>query len=77
MNSRAVLHRAVEALDVADLEYNVLLDREVQELLRLVNARRHGLLDEHVYAVLHRELRHFVMSDRRHDDADNTRSSVL
>ena len=53
-----LLHRPVEPLDVADVEHLVLLAREPEQLLRLLERGGHRLLDEHVHAGLHQIARH-------------------
>ena len=63
-----LLHGAVEALDVADVEHAVRLARDPEQLLGLLEGRRHRLLDEHVHARLEQVARHLEVPLGRHRD---------
>ena len=53
-----LLHGAVEALDVPDVQDGRARARDPEQLARLFQGRRHRLLDEHAHARLEQVLRH-------------------
>ena len=62
--------RRIETFEVADLQRAVVNTRDVDELARLGNGGRDGLLDEHVNAVPEQRAADRMMQWSRHREAD-------